>query len=175
MNKTSIPLTVAAGTSVVYRRELSYLPSDGWTYQLALSVPGFAPASAVADGNGHVLTIAATTTASWPAGTYTYSERVTNGVLVHEVGRGSLTVTPDVSAVTDDGRTHAQRALAAIEAALEGRIGDGIQNYSIAGRAVSKIPLKELYELREKYRLQVYIERNRGRFGSVQVTFGGSR
>lgn len=167
------PRSVTAGTSVQYRRELQYHPADGWAYQLALSVPGFVPAVAEPDGAGFLLTIPASATTSWPAGTYVYSERVTKGGVVHEVGRGSLTVSADVTAVQDDGRSHAQRALAAIEAALEGRLGDGIQNYSIGGRAVSKIPLRELYELRDKYRLQCFVERNRGRFGSTVITFGG--
>lgn len=173
MNISSVPLTVAAGTTVSYRRVIPNLPKEGWSYLLAFSIPGFAPQVAEVDGDGFKLTIPATMTASWPAGTYTYSERVTDGVNVQEVGRGSILVTPDVASLTDDGRSHAQRALAAIEAALEGRFIDGIQNYSIAGRAVSKIPLKELYELRDKYRLQVFMERNRGRFGSVQISFGG--
>lgn len=167
------PRSVAAGSTLSYRRELQYSPADGWAYALALSVPGFVPAVAEADGSGFVLTIPASTTATWPAGTYTYSERVTKGGVVHEVGRGSITVSADVTAVQDDGRSHAQRALAIIEAALEGRLGDGIQNYSIGGRAVSKIPLRELYELRDKYRLQCFVERNRGRFGSTVITFGG--
>lgn len=174
MNITSVPLTVAAGTSVVYRRVVANLPPVGWSYQLALSVPGFAPVTAAIDGDAFKLTIPASVTATWPAGTYTYSERVTDGVEVQEVGRGSIAVLADVTATGDDGRSHAQRALAAIEAALEGRMGDGIQSYAIGGRTVAKIPLKELYELRDKYRIQVFRERNRGRFGSVQIAFGGS-
>lgn len=175
MNNKTLPKTVSAGTSVVYRRELPYRPADGWSYLLAISIPGFVPATAEADGDAFAVTISAALTATWPAGTYTYSERVSNGTLVHEVGRGTITVEPEIAAVSSDGRSHAQRALAAIEAALEGRLVDGIQNYSIGGRAVSKIPLRELYELREKYRVQVFVERKRSGagFGVVQVAFNG--
>ncbi len=174
MNITSVPLTVAAGTSVSYRRVVPNLPA-GWSYLLALSIPGFAPVEAAVEGDGFKLTIAASATAAWPAGTYTYSERVTDGAEVVELGRGSIVVLADVTATGDDGRSHAQRALAAIEAALEGRFTDGIQSYAIGGRTVSKIPLKELYELRDKYRIAVFYERNGGRFGSVQIAFGGGR
>lgn len=174
---THIPHKHAAGTSLSVRRVLPlHKPADGWRYQLALRIPGLSVLEGTPDGDGFVLTVPATTTTNWKQGTYAFSERVisADGTVVQEVGAGSINIGADLALDAGDGLTHAQRALAAIEAALEGRLADGIQNYSIAGRAVSKIPLVELVKLRDYYRVQVFRERNPGAgFGSVQISFGG--
>lgn len=176
MNTNHLPNAIPAGTTVRFRREFpKYPPSEGWSYQLAIRAPGLAVKTATVDGTGFLMTLTPADTASIKAGTYAYAEMVTNGTDVFEVSRGMVAVTENlIAACSDDGRTHAQRALDAIEAALEGRLSDGIQNYSIGGRAVSKIPLPELFELRNKYRLLVYLERNKGRLPTVHVTFGGN-
>lgn len=48
--------------------------------------------------------------------------------------------------------THAYRMVTAIEAVLEGKVTADVASYSIAGRSITKIPIVELIELREKYR-----------------------
>ena len=48
--------------------------------------------------------------------------------------------------------SHASRMLAAIESVLEGKVTSDVASYSIAGRSITKIPIAELIELREKYR-----------------------
>ena len=47
--------------------------------------------------------------------------------------------------------THAKTMLDAIEAVLEGRIDSDVEQYQIAGRQITKIPVSELHELRKKY------------------------
>ena len=42
-----------------------------------------------------------------------------------------------------------------IEAAMEGRIPNGMESYTIGGRSINKIPLKELRELYEKSKQDV--------------------
>lgn len=54
---------------------------------------------------------------------------------------------------------HAEKTLAVIEAALEGRLTDDIESYQIAGRAVSKIPIEQLTALRGQYAALVRQER----------------
>lgn len=54
--------------------------------------------------------------------------------------------------------THAETMLQAIEAVLEGRITADIEQYSIAGRQITKIPVEELIKLRQYYRLEVIKE-----------------
>ena len=57
-----------------------------------------------------------------------------------------------------DPRTHARRVLDLIEAAMEGRIPNGMESYTIGGRSISKIPLNQLRELYEKYKQDVIME-----------------
>lgn len=171
------PRAHTAGTTLAFRRTATAYPaSAGWAYTLTMRVPGYEPTAATADGDAFVFTVSAADCAAWPPGTYAYSERVTRGDDVREIGSGSITVRPNLAVpqVGSDGRTHSERTLAMLEAAIEGRVVDGIENYSIAGRAVAKIALPELFRLRGQYRLQVALERGGGRLGSVQVTFGGA-
>ena len=68
-------------------------------------------------------------------------------------------------------QTHNERTLAVIEAALESRLTSDIENYQIAGRAVSKIPVADLVKLRAHYAAAVKIERS-GRLGRAhQIHF----
>ena len=47
--------------------------------------------------------------------------------------------------------SHAKTMLDAIEAVLEGRITSDIEQYQIAGRQITKIPIRELKDLRQEY------------------------
>jgi hypothetical protein len=53
-----------------------------------------------------------------------------------------------------DDTTHAQRMLALIETALEGRIPRGLENTIIDGQQLDRIPLTQLHALRQKYRAE---------------------
>ena len=64
-------------------------------------------------------------------------------------------LTNPASASAYDPRSHARRVLDLIEAAMEGRIPNGMESYTIGGRSINKIPLKELRELYEKYKQDV--------------------
>jgi len=50
--------------------------------------------------------------------------------------------------------SHAKTMLDAIEAVLEGRITSDIEEYTIAGRQITKIPIIELKKLRDEYRAE---------------------
>lgn len=170
------PRAVTAGTTISFQRADSRYPaSAGWSYSLACRIPGFAGVTAEADGDAFAVSITASTSASWVPGTYAYSERVTKGDEVHEIGSGSFTVRPNLALAKegDDGRTHNERVLAMLEALIEGRATDGIENYSIAGRAVSKLPFAELVKQRERYQALVVLERRGGRLGVMYPNFGG--
>ena len=57
-----------------------------------------------------------------------------------------------------DPRSHARRVMELIEAAMEGRVPNGMESYSIGGRSINKIPLNQLRELYEKYKQDVVME-----------------
>lgn len=170
------PRAVTAGTTLTFTRADSRYPaSAGWAYSLACRIPGFTGVTSTPDGDSFAVSIPAATSAPWPAGTYAYSERVTRGDDVYEIGSGSFTVRPNLALAPagDDGRTHNERVLHMLEALIEGRAVDGIENYSIAGRAVSKLPFAELVKQRDAYRTKVILERRGGRLGVMYPNFGG--
>jgi len=65
--------------------------------------------------------------------------------------------------------THAQTMLAAIEAVLEGRITADIEQYSIAGRSITKIPIAELLKLRSYYKAEAVREQRADMISSGEV------
>lgn len=175
---TKLP-TITAGTTLEYKRlGIGYKPADGWTYSLHLQATGYVAADVAAEADGYAITLTATATAALAPGLYKYSERVSRTGVVRELASGSILIRPDVSKA-GDGLTHAARTLGIIEAAIEGRLVDGIENYSIAGRAVSKMPIAELVKLRDTYKVQVYAERRAAAglagptWGAMLATFPG--
>lgn len=61
--------------------------------------------------------------------------------------------------------TFEEQQLAAIEAALAGRIPSGMEHYQVAGRAVSKISIKDLMQLRGIYKAVVWRQQHPGKLG----------
>lgn len=55
------------------------------------------------------------------------------------------------TAAAGDFQTHEERTLEVLTAALEGRLTKDMESYSIAGRSISKIPVRELAGLRSQY------------------------
>ena len=92
-------------------------------------------------------------TATWLAGRYLWSAFVTRTAPTaerHTLFRGSFTVVADPAA-TAVALSHAQTALNLIEAALEGRIPRGLEDTTIDGQQITRIPIMTLHDLREKY------------------------
>jgi hypothetical protein len=91
------------------------------------------------------------------------------------VGRGRITVEPDLSALNDgDALTFNQKTLKAIRAEIYSRLTNqnSIDNYSVGGRSVSKIALRDLQQLEGEYQEKCWREQNPGRFSyPVNVAF----
>lgn len=66
----------------------------------------------------------------------------------------ALQISPDPM-TTASQISHAEKMLAAIEQVLEGRVTDDVQQLSIAGRSITKIPVDELLALRAQYAKEV--------------------
>lgn len=60
--------------------------------------------------------------------------------------------------------THAQRMLTAIEGLLEGR--DDVEEYTIAGRSLKRMPMGELMKMRDKYKAEVAAEQRAERIAA---------
>lgn len=170
---TEMPSSLTAGTTVTYTRSHADYPANGgWTLTLYVAGVGLlAPITGTPLGTGFVVTLSATATAELPSGTYQWEERVTDGSAVYVAASGTVSVHRNIALAGDkDMQSHAERTLAIIEAALEGRLPDGMESYTIAGRAVTKIPLTELVELRARYRSEVEALRTPTRFGIPVLT-----
>ena len=159
-----------------------YPQSEGWSLKYELlgdSTLSISPTWQTSgdDLNHWLVSEAITDTDDLSPGTYrligrmvgsgTYSGREET---IHE---SILTVIRDPRTATPgDFQTHEERALVVIEAAIEGRLTKDMESYSIAGRSITKIPIRELLALRAKYRASVNSQRY-GRIGrSVEVHFG---
>ncbi len=109
------------------------------------------------DGTNHHFIVAASVTATWQAGEYWYSLRVTDGDVVVEVEAGQTTIKPNLAVVGDgyNGRAHVQRVLAAIEAVLEKRATNDQERYTINNRELWRTPIPDLLVLRDRYRAEL--------------------
>ena len=153
---TTEPAVIVAGDTAKWLRTLGDYPaSSGWvlTYTLVSAANRYT-FSGTASGDDHLITVAATTTATWVAGTYTRRAQAAKSGEVYTVGTGSLHVKASFAAATD-GRSHARRTLEAIEAVIEGRATSEVSQYVIGGRQLRYIEVDQLLVLRDRYRGEV--------------------
>jgi hypothetical protein len=172
---TSEPESFIAGDTVAWTRSFpEYSAADGWALTYYLRGPSTLDVTAQASGSGFAATITAANSAALGAGTYEWIARVSKAGEVYTAARGSFAVRPNLALANAGERvSHAARTLALIEAAIEGRIPAGMENYQVGNRVISKIPMLDLYELRAKYASEVLHERNPNRIDRpVAVTFG---
>ena len=118
---TTIPATLRAGDALTTTWSLpDYPAAAGWSVRLTLINSGARyQASAVASGVDHALTVSASTTAGWVAGSYSWAIDATLAALRATVASGTVQVLPDLaSATTLDTRSNYRKALEAAESAL---------------------------------------------------------
>lgn len=148
-----------------------YPESDGWALQYKIVGPSTLasqPAAAFADGLWTVtLGADATAGASFTAGTYRMVGYVEgSGNYAGErytVFDGFVELLPNVAEVAfTDLKTHEEKMLAAIQAALEGRTTADIENYQIDGTNITKIPMERLLQLQGIYKAKIWRQKNPG-------------
>lgn len=164
---TQEPTQFVAGDTVQWTRVVSsYSNADGWNLNYMLVGPGaLAAQPTVTVVNGlFTVTLPATATATSTAGTYRLIGWV-DGVNAerHTVFDGFVDVLPNVATTTFANlKTHAEKMLAAIQAALEGRATADIQSYQIDGTLITKLPFDQLMKYRGIYESMVWREQNPG-------------
>jgi len=171
---TSLPESFAAGTTVTYRKQLSDYPAgDGWTFTLYLAGANVAKVEATTEDDDFIITIDASTTDGIAAGLYHYAERVSKDGAVYEVDAGVVTLLPDLTKATDQSAQEwTERAIEALRAHIEGRLPSGMESYSIAGRAVSKLPLREAVSMLRTLEAQLERLKHPGAVGdTIYVEF----
>ena len=152
------PEKLTAGVTWKWKKTHSDYPASEWTLTYYLRKDGATATSftGTADEDSFLVTVAASTTSSYAAGVYDFIGVVSKAAEKFIVFDGVLEVlTNAASASAYDPRSHARKVLDLIEAAMEGRIPNGMESYTIGGRSINKIPLKELRELYEKYKQDV--------------------
>ena len=107
-----------------------------------------------------VFTITSAVSKSWRNGMYRWVLRRVVGTEKTELVSGTLEIeaNPDIMPNGLDGRSHAERTLAAIEALIEGRASDDIEEFSIRGKTIKSMPIAELLKFRNIYRSEVASE-----------------
>jgi hypothetical protein len=155
------PEKLTAGVTWKWKKTISDYPASEWTLTYYLRKDGATATrfSAAADGDSYLVTVAAATTAAYASGIYGFIGWVIKGTEKFEIFNSMIEVLPNpTNSSAYDPRSHSRRVLDLIEAAMEGRIPNGMESYSIGGRSINKIPLNQLRELYEKYKQDVGIE-----------------
>lgn len=146
---TTEPALLQAGDTLRWRITLpAYPASDGWvlSYRL-INAATTITIAAVADGDAHLVEIAAATSAAYLAGQYTANRTVTRGSDRYTLAPLRLRVLPDLaSAAASDTRGPAQRALDDLRAALLKWLASSgqVQEYEIAGRKMRFASMDEI-------------------------------
>lgn len=168
---TTEPASLNAGDTARWLKSLADFPaSAGWvlTYTLVNATQRIT-FNAAAQGDDHLVSVPAATTAAWVAGSYDWRASVSLAGEVYTVGSGRMAIAPAFGAAVD-ARSQARRALDAIEATLEGRASSSTAEYEIAGRRLKHIPVPELLQLRDRLRQDV-----RGEDAAAAVAAGLQR
>lgn len=171
---TTEPIELRAGDSIVWERELDdYSAADGWTlkYKLLWATGTAVAFSATGAGTLHSVTLTATATASYAAGTATlagYVEKGSGGTLERvTIGTTLLTILPNLTAATThDGRSANRIALDNARAALASYMAKGqahVAEYDIAGRRMKFRDSQQIMDLIRYYEAEVAREERRAR------------
>lgn len=144
---------IKAGFPLKIGVTLTAFPAPEWSLLLIMRGPGKIDLASVADGASHRIEVSAVETSAWAAGFYWYELRAQSADDVQLVEEGRTTVTPDLAAAdaSFDGRSHAEKVLASIEAVIENRATIDQQSYQINNRQLTRTPLADLLKLRAQY------------------------
>lgn len=154
---TSEPQTLRAGDTWKWRREdLAAYPAGTWVlkYRFKNAAGGF-EVTASADGLNHSVTVAASTTAAYAAGTYDYVAWVAYSGEEYTIGSGRIKVEPDLRGVSAsaalDIRSPARKILEKLEVAMQAR-DPTLASYSIqTGNGSRTRTFATLAEVRIEY------------------------
>jgi hypothetical protein len=180
---TEIPESFVAGDTVEFTQVFGdYPPSDGWALSVrVIAEPPFTATCTDDDEQTYTVTML-------PALTADIVTQTVARVVGYVTGSGEyagrryqvidqlITIEPNPARATATNlKTHAERTLAIIEAAIEGTLPSAMSSYSIGGRAVTKYSPAELMGLRARYAYEVKQQRNGGAIIGMQMAFNAQR
>jgi hypothetical protein len=154
------PRVVVAGDTASWQLLLGNYPPPDWTLSYSLRGSGqgmyinFSEVNPSPNGQQHLIQQLPVATIGWIPGLYKFQSYVTNSVTTDRItiGWGEMTVAPNLSADDPaDPRSYVRRTRDILAAAMEGRLPQGMEHYSIAGRSISKISITQLNALWREY------------------------
>lgn len=153
------PAELVAGDTWKWKRSLAdYSAADGWSLRYVFTgaaVEQRFTFDSAADGADHLVSRATTDTDDIVPGVYQWAAFVRNGSERYQVATGTVTVKPNLEGTRPfDVRTHAQKMVEAIEAALEA-FKLGRKRYTIGDRSYEASDVDELRAMRAHYRREV--------------------
>lgn len=174
------PTSVTAGDSWVFKQSFAEYPvSEGWTLAYAFAGPGeivTATSEVTDDGSAtYTVTIPAART-DIPVGTYRWVATMTGtGSYAgqrYTVRAGMVEVCANVAAAESETLWDPdEKLLAAIDAVIYGRVTDDVQEVTIGGRSIVKIPIAELFAIKARLERRVFMLRNGGAMPVRRVVF----
>lgn len=174
---TEWPSKITAGMTFKVLRSFNDFPvSDGWSLAVYIVGPSIlGPVAATTSGSSFSVVLSTTDTGSLAAGTYTVREIATKSGESYVASSSVLVVEQNIaSAAAGDMQSWEEKTLVVVEAALSGRLTSDMESYQIAGRMVTKIPIRDLLKIRGELIAAIRAQRSPGTFGSeVKIYFNG--
>lgn len=156
----SEPSEIRAGDAFTWTKTLSEYPASTHTLEYILfNADKRIVIATTPDGDDFDIDVASATSAAYLAGDYDWIAQASIAGERYTADSGKITILPDVLAA-QDGRSFAQRSLAAIEAVMENRASMDQEAYTINGRSLSRTPALELIQLRDYFRNEVSSEQD---------------
>lgn len=149
---TQEPLNFTAGDTVKWKKSLSdYKASAGWALKYSARGDAAFTVNASADGDDHLVTISATTSAGYTPGTYKWISWVEKDSERYTIEEGYFTVKPNLAignAVISDPLIQLEKDLAAINAFIASNYKHS--NYAINGRSLTNYSIPDLFVLKDR-------------------------
>lgn len=143
MTDTTEPKRITAGDTVSWlQTNTSYPASAGWLLSYTLiNASSKIVIDATPQGDDHLISIAAATSADYAPGSYQFVKTVTKGTERRTIGRGAILVDPDLAAQAGgfDTRSNARIILDnLLEAYKAASLNQAfVQDYEVAGRKLT--------------------------------------
>jgi len=182
----TFPAEIVAGDSKNWRIEpfsdvFGTISSPGWTLSVAIAGASSLNLTGIPETGGWRLAITTSESAALEPGVYYWQSHATDGTERITVGGGTFTVKPNLAeqSAPFDGRSQAEKDLAAVQAAIRAIVSGGaVAEYMIGNRSLRKIPLADLMALESKMKQDVARERRAAKLanglpdpGSLYVRF----
>jgi hypothetical protein len=169
-----------AGDTVQWEKSLSdYSPALGYALSYAITGPSIVDSTKItvtAGTSDWTVALPGTLTSPLLPGTYAWTAFVTLAGARTVVDEGVFTARADAAQVKAAVLSFAAQMVPVLRSEIQARItgtGSANDSYSINGRSIAKMKMAELEQLRDRYELELWRERNPSRSNpSRAIRFG---